>query len=177
MSDIGYCIQCSDLVQSRHQIVQGEGNLRAKLMIIGEAPGEEEDLQGRPFVGRSGKLLNATLAKLGVKREDIYITNVVKCRPPWNRRPNQLEIDNCEGYLQEEIRLIAPRVIVTLGLSATNALLEIPVSMGEANGKVFQYRENIKLIPVYHPSAILRNPNLRESFERALKFAIEEAKK
>ena len=159
--------------------VNGEGSKSSSIMIIGEAPGEEEDISHRPFVGRSGKLLNATLAKLGIKREDIYITNVVKCRPPSNRRPHQDEIGNCTGKLAEEIREINPDVIIPLGLSATQWFIS-DGTMGEMNGRVYEVWVSgtlRRIAPVYHPAAVLRNPNLRESFERGLREAIEEIHK
>jgi DNA polymerase len=174
---INECSLCQELVRSRKQIVPGVGNSKAKLMIIGEAPGQEEDTKGEPFVGRSGRLLNATLAKLGVKREDVYITNIVKCRPPNNRKPFSQEVKRCEKYLHKEIGMITPRVIVTLGLSATEVIYEGGLTMGEVNGKPLTLGSGIVVVPVYHPSAVLRNPNLRESFERALKISIEESKK
>ena len=176
MIKVNQCDKCPELARGRGQIVNGEGPLNAPLMIIGEAPGREEDYNGRPFVGRSGKLLSATLAKLGIKREDVYITNVVKCRPPYNRKPFSQEIDRCLPNLLKEIASITPRVIITLGLSATNAIINPGMTMGEINGQVFELGDAV-VVPVYHPSAVLRNPNLRESFERALKVAIEEAKK
>ena len=169
---------CTLCELTRKSIVKGNGNPKARLMIIGEAPGEEEDLQGKPFVGRSGKLLNATLAKMGIKREDIYVTNIMKCHPPGNRRPLQTEIDNCTMYLLEEIRSVDPEVIATLGLSAANWFLP-GETMGEMNGRVFNIQINDKsrkIVPVYHPSAVLRNPNIKDSFERAMKVAIEESR-
>ena len=156
--------------------VDGDGSKTASMMIIGEAPGEEEDLSHRPFVGRSGKLLNATLAKLGIKREDIYVTNVVKCRPPSNRRPHQDEILACSGKIMDEIREIDPDVIVTLGLTATQWILP-GNTMGEMNGRCYEgwiSGQLRRIRPVYHPAAVLRNPNLRESFERGLREAIAE---
>jgi DNA polymerase len=125
-------------------------------MFIGEGPGETEDQTGRPFVGRAGELLNKMIAGMGLRREDVYIANVVKCRPPNNRVPTALEVDTCTPYLHRQIEWIRPDVIVTLGLPATRHLLRTSLSMGQLRGRWSQWR-GIKVMPTYHPAYLLRS--------------------
>lgn len=150
------CMLC-DLGSTRTNFVFGIGNPNAKLMFAGEAPGKDEDLQGEPFVGRAGQLLNKMLQAIGTKREEVYIANVLKCRPPNNRDPKPDEIDKCEPYLLHQIDLIKPSVIVALGRFAGASLLRTNMSLGDMRKTQYLYN-NIPLIVTYHPAALLRNP-------------------
>lgn len=154
------CTKCP-LSKVRRISVCGEGNLNAKIMFIGEAPGVEEDIQGRPFVGEAGKLLTSLIEKMGFKRQDVYITNVVKCHPPNNRDPLELEISICFDYLKREIKLISPQVIMALGKVATFALKGMngkikDIQISKLRGKTFFYGE-IPVVPTFHPAYLLRN--------------------
>ncbi|MBT5829891.1 MAG: uracil-DNA glycosylase [Candidatus Latescibacteria bacterium] len=149
------CQACS-LCEGRSSVVFGEGNPRADIMFVGEAPGAEEDRQGVPFVGASGQLLTRMVEAMGVAREDVYIANVVNCRPPNNRDPLPEEIEKCEPYLIRQIEMVAPVVICTLGRFAAQTLLKTTDSMGRLRGKIFDYH-GVKLVPTYHPAALLRN--------------------
>ena len=153
------CLQCPLAQQGRTQVVFGEGNCNSKIMLIGEAPGKYEDIQGKPFVGRSGQLLNATLELLGFTRSDVYITNIVKCRPPLNRAPAPIEIATCKKLLlTQQIEIIAPSIICTLGAVATTALLESTLPLSKIRGNFFSY-QSIHIIPTFHPAYILRKKN------------------
>ncbi len=154
--EIGECRRCR-LSEARTRLVFGEGNPDAALMFVGEAPGEQEDREGRPFVGRAGELLTRLIEKMGFSREDVYIANTVKCRPPGNRNPHEDEIRTCLSFLERQIGIIAPAVIMTLGSVATKALLGETDSISRVRGKVFSYR-GIPLVPTFHPSYLLRNP-------------------
>ena len=157
------CRECS-LCKTRTQTVFADGTPKAKLLLVGEAPGRDEDLQGLPFVGRAGQLLNKMLAAIQLNREDVYICNVLKCRPPDNRTPMPDEVEKCSPYLEQQIALVKPVLIGALGLSAAQALLKTKASMASMRGKRFEYR-GIPLIATYHPAALLRNPGLkRESW-------------
>jgi DNA polymerase len=138
--------------------VFGTGNPGATLMIIGEAPGADEDAQGEPFVGRAGQLLNKILEAINFKREDVYICNILKCRPPGNRKPLAEEVDLCIPYLRKQIALVKPKLILALGLTAAENLLATTESLSRLRGRVFQY-EGTPLMVTYHPAALLRNPN------------------
>jgi uracil-DNA glycosylase family 4 len=151
------CNLCK-LSKTRNNVVFGEGNPNSKIMFIGEAPGREEDLQGRPFVGRSGELLTKIIENiLNIKREEIYISNIVKCRPPQNRDPEIGEVESCIPYLIKQIDIIKPNLIVTLGRIAFKYLLNSEISITQARGKLYNFK-GIKVIPTYHPSYLLRNP-------------------
>jgi len=156
---MGDCQRCK-LGQNRTNLVFGEGSPQARLMFVGEAPGEEEDLQGRPFVGDAGQLLNNMLHKLGLRREDVYITNIVKSRPPRNRDPEADEVEACLPFLIKQIDSIQPLVIVTLGKIATNNLLGINEPITKIRGKWQKFR-GIKVMPTFHPSYLLRSPKER----------------
>jgi uracil-DNA glycosylase family 4 len=158
--ELGDCKRCK-LSQGRTHIVFGDGSSRAELMFIGEAPGAEEDLQGLPFVGAAGQLLNNLLSKLGLRREEVYIANVVKSRPPENRNPEPDEIASCLPFLKMQIAAIRPRVIVTLGKVATQALLGIQAPLTRLRGQWQKY-DNIKVMPTFHPSYLLRFPRERQ---------------
>lgn len=155
--DVSQCRLCQ-LSSTRNHIVFGEGNPDSKLMFIGEAPGREEDLQGSPFVGDAGKVLTRLIEKMGFQRNQVYIANIVKCRPPSNRDPGIDEIKNCRGFLDQQIAIIQPRVIMTLGRIAVQTLLEnMNVKMTSIRGKLLEYR-GITLIPTFHPAYLMRNP-------------------
>jgi len=163
-NSIGDCKLCK-LHSTRKNIVFGEGSDRAEIMFIGEGPGADEDIQGRPFVGKAGQLLTNLIIKLGLTREAVYIANIVKCRPPENRDPEPDEISACIGFLKEQIRFINPKVIVALGKVATHSLLNIAeplakYSIMRERGRLKEYVDKdlkIPLMPTYHPSYLLRN--------------------
>jgi DNA polymerase len=154
---VAACTKCA-LAQTRTHVVPGEGNARAQLVLVGEAPGATEDETGRPFVGRAGLLLNDILKAIGLAREEVFICNVLKCRPPGNRDPEPLEVAACSPYLHRQLELIRPKVILALGRPAANTLLGTTASLGELRGKLHRYR-GIPLIATYHPAALLRNPH------------------
>lgn len=144
------------LAATRTLAVPGEGSYDARLMFIGEAPGADEDIQGRPFVGRAGQLLTKIIEAMGFKREEVYITNIVKCRPPKNRTPLRPEIESCRGYLLVQIETIAPRMIVTLGKVATDFFIPSAAGMSALRGN-FHRRGEILIMPTFHPSYLIRN--------------------
>jgi uracil-DNA glycosylase len=150
------CTKCP-LAATRTQVVFGVGDPRADLLFVGEGPGEQEDLTGEPFVGRAGRLLTSLIEGIGLTRAEVYIANVVKCRPPGNRDPLPLEIESCWPYLDAQIAFIEPRVVVTLGNFATKLLLETKDGITKLRGREFPFRNDAVLIPVFHPSAVLRN--------------------
>ena len=154
---IDACRKCA-LGHSRLHSVPGEGNPKAGMVVVGEAPGATEDETGRPFVGRAGKLLDDILKAIDFKRDDVFICNVLKCRPPENRNPEPLEVAACSPYLHRQLELIGPRVILAMGLPASHALLGGHASLGDLRGKLHRYR-GIPLIVTYHPAALLRNPH------------------
>jgi len=154
------CRQCH-LAETRTKVVFGAGNPQADLLFIGEAPGVNEDLQGLPFVGRAGNLLDKILAAIGLKREQVYIANVLKCRPPQNRTPNAGEVDKCEPYLLKQIEIIRPKLIICLGLTAARTLLRVEYNLEQMRGQIFRYHA-VDLIVTYHPAALLRNENLKK---------------
>jgi DNA polymerase len=156
--DLGECTRCKLHSLGRRQIVYGVGNPRAELMFIGEAPGHEEDVQGVPFVGRAGQLLTKIIEAIGLAREDVYIANVIKCRPPENRNPESDEVASCEPFLFRQVRIIKPRVIVALGTFAAQALLRTNDPISRLRGKVFHYGD-ARLIPTFHPAYLLRSPD------------------
>src|SRR5260221_12782826 len=165
------CISCPLGTLGRKTVVFGSGNPDAKLMIIGEAPGKEEDEQGIPFVGRSGKFLTKILTSLDIDRKEIFITNSVKCRPPQNRKPTPLESKTCKDILLiNQINIIQPKVICTLGSAAIEALLEKPVKMGEIHGKRLIFGTSI-IIPTYHPAYILRNQKMTDILKQDIFIA------
>lgn len=155
-AEVRACTKCS-LHATRTQTVFGVGHRQARWMFIGEAPGAEEDRQGEPFVGKAGQLLNAILFALGLKREEVYIANVLKCRPPGNRDPQPEEVAQCEPYLLRQIGLIKPRLIVALGRHAAHSLLKTDVPLGKLRGQKLSYH-GTPLFVTYHPAYLLRNP-------------------
>lgn len=158
---------CAVKTNSCTKLVCGEGNANAKIVFIGEAPGRDEDIQGRPFVGRSGQLLTRALKSVGLNREDVYITNIVKCRPPNNRKPIPTEVAFFKPILLNELKIIRPKVICTLGSSALESLISEPFSMTKIRGKP-QLFEGITLVPTFHPAYILRNPAAAHDFKHDL---------
>ncbi|HET6349288.1 MAG TPA: uracil-DNA glycosylase [Candidatus Krumholzibacteria bacterium] len=156
---VSVCTRCA-LHQSRKQTVFGVGNPHAKLMFIGEAPGADEDAKGEPFVGRAGQLLNKIIAAMGMKREDVYIGNILKCRPPQNRDPQPAEVQCCEEYLRAQIALIQPKYICALGRIAAHWLLKTEAPLGALRAGTHTY-EGIPVIVTYHPAALLRNPGFK----------------
>ncbi len=157
---LGDCQRCS-LHQARNNLVFGEGNPNAKLVFVGEAPGADEDRQGRPFVGRAGQLLTKIISAMGLTREEVYICNILKCRPPENRNPRPEEIQACESFLIEQIRAIDPEVICALGTFAVRTLLNTDAPISLLRGKFHSYR-GIKFMPTYHPAYLLRNPRAKK---------------
>lgn len=159
------CTACR-LSETRNNVVFGVGDPDARIMFVGEAPGKNEDLQGEPFVGAAGKLLDELLAGIGITRDQVYIANVLKCRPPGNRDPKPDEIDSCKGYLREQIRMIHPEVVVTLGNFATKLILPTEMGITRMRGQAFTWWLGATLIPTFHPAAALRGrPQVREQME------------
>src|SRR5690349_10369234 len=156
-TEIGDCTRCKLHAQGRKQIVFGVGNPDADLMFVGEAPGGDEDIQGIPFVGRAGQLLTKIIEAINLKREDVYIANVIKCRPPGNRNPEQDEVETCEPFLFDQVDIIKPKVIVALGTFAARTLLRTLDPISRLRGRVYDYR-GARLIPTFHPAYLLRNP-------------------
>ena len=159
--EVEACRKC-ELGSLRRHSVCGEGNPHAQIVFVGEGPGENEDLQGRPFVGRAGQLLDKIIIAMGLKRSDVYICNIIKCRPPENREPRPEEIISCLPYLKKQLELIRPKVIVALGAPATKTLLATNKPIGQMRGKFFDYYFDdfsppIKLMPTFHPAYLLRN--------------------
>jgi DNA polymerase len=163
--EIGDCTRCKLHGLGRKQIVFGVGNPAADLMFVGEAPGGDEDIQGIPFVGRAGQLLTKIIEAIGLARGDVYIANVIKCRPPQNRNPEPDEVATCEPFLFQQIDIIKPKVIVALGTFAARTLLRTQDPISRLRGRVFEYR-GARLIPTFHPAYLLRNPaSKREVWE------------
>jgi DNA polymerase len=150
------CMQCP-LGSTRTNFVFGVGSPHATLMVVGEAPGADEDAQGEPFVGRAGQLLNKILEAIHFRREEVYICNILKCRPPGNRKPALEEVNHCLPYLRKQIALVRPKLILCLGLTAAENLLGTTESLGSLRGRVLEY-DGIPLMVTYHPAALLRNP-------------------
>ena len=155
--DLGECTRCK-LHAGRTTLVFGVGNPDADLVFVGEGPGRDEDLQGVPFVGRAGQLLTKIIASIGLTRDEVYIANVVKCRPPGNRNPEPDEVQTCEPFLFQQLDVIRPRVVVALGAFAVRTLLHSEQSISRLRGQVFDYR-GAKLVPTFHPAFLLRSPD------------------
>ncbi len=158
--ELGDCQRCN-LYQTRKNLVFGEGNQNADLVFVGEAPGEQEDLQGKPFVGRAGQLLTKIVGAMGLTRKKIYICNILKCRPPGNRNPKPDEIKTCEPFLIKQLEVINPRVICALGTFAAKTLLQTDVPISRLRGRFHSY-QGIKLMPTYHPAYLLRNSGAKK---------------
>ena len=171
--ELGDCTRCR-LCETRKNIVFGEGNPRARLVFVGEGPGRDEDIQGRPFVGRAGQLLTKIIQAMKLERKDVYICNVVKCRPPGNRNPEPDEVASCEPFLIKQIESINPEVIVSLGSVATGLMLKLKnFKMGQLRGTFHQYG-NSKLMITYHPAALLRNPAFKKPVWEDMKLVMRE---
>jgi DNA polymerase len=171
--DLGDCTRCPLHKQGRKQIVFGVGNPCAELMFIGEAPGADEDQQGEPFVGRAGQLLNNMIKAMGIRREDVYIANIIKCRPPGNRTPEREECETCSPFLMRQIAVIQPKVIVALGAVAAKTLLAINAPMAELRGHWYDFR-GTKLAVTYHPAFLLRDPRQKKEAWKDLQMVMKE---
>lgn len=170
--EIGDCHRCK-LCEKRTHIVFGEGNPNARLMFVGEGPGEQEDLQGRPFVGRAGQLLDKIIEAMGLKRSDVFIANVVKCRPPNNRLPEPDEVSACKPFLLKQIEVIKPEIIVALGSTALKCLFRPDVQITKMRGKFTDFN-GVKLMPTYHPAYLLRNPPAKKDVWEDMKVVMKE---
>ena len=171
-NDIRKCSRCELCKYSTNQIM-GKGNFRSKIVFVGEAPGKEEDIRGEPFVGSAGKLLNQVLEKAGFSRKNVYVTNLVRCRPPKNRKPLKSELNACSNYLERELDIIKPKIIAPLGNTALYVIMRKyglkPSKIGEVHGRIFEREAvwgNIVILPLYHPAAALYNKNLLELIEK-----------
>ena len=160
LSEVEKCVSCG-LHSTRNKTVFGTGNPDSTIMFVGEAPGEEEDKQGKPFVGRAGNLLTKMISAIGFQREEVFIANVLKCRPPENRDPKPDEVAACEHFLIEQIKAVNPVIICALGTHAAQTLLKTNEPIGKLRGKLHDYH-GVPLLPTYHPSFLLRSPNMKK---------------
>lgn len=160
-AEVAGCTQCKELARTRTQTVFGVGNPQPRLCFLGEAPGADEDQQGEPFVGRAGQLLNKIMEACKIQREDVYILNILKCRPPGNRLPLPAEACNCRGFLDRQLALLQPEFIVCLGACAAQNLLQTEVSIGKLRGKFYEH-QTAKVLCTYHPAYLLRNPDAKK---------------
>ncbi|OGP82726.1 MAG: uracil-DNA glycosylase [Deltaproteobacteria bacterium RBG_16_54_11] len=174
-SEMGECTRCR-LHEERQSVVFGEGNPQARLVFVGEAPGREEDLQGRPFVGRAGELLTRIIEAIDLTREEVYIANIVKCRPPGNRNPQPDEIRTCLPFLRRQLETIRPRIICALGTFAAQTLLETEERISILRGRFYAY-QGARLMPTYHPAFLLRNPQFKRDVWEDMKAIREEYNK
>jgi len=183
--DLGDCTRCVLHKQGRKQIVFGVGNPRAELMFIGEAPGADEDQQGEPFVGRAGQLLNNMIKAMGLRREDVYIANIIKCRPPGNRTPEREECETCSPFLMRQIAAIKPKVIVALGAVAAKTLLAINAPMSDLRGRWYEFKpagtrsndpswSSARLAVTYHPAFLLRDPRQKKEAWKDLQMVMKD---
>jgi DNA polymerase len=169
-ADLGECTRCK-LHRHRTQIVFGVGNPKAGLIFVGEAPGADEDAQGEPFVGRAGQLLTKIIEAMGMRREDVYICNIIKCRPPNNRTPEADEIVACQPFLLEQLRAIGPKFICALGGPAAQTLLQTKEAISRLRGKFYDYH-GIPLLPTFHPAFLLRNPSEKKTVWEDMKLLL-----
>jgi len=169
--DLGDCTRCPLHKQGRKQIVFGVGNARADIMFVGEGPGADEDQQGEPFVGRAGQLLNNMISAMGIRREDVYIANVVKCRPPGNRTPEREECDTCSPFLLRQIAVVNPKIVVALGAVAAKTLLGVNDAMVNMRGRIYDFK-NTKLAVTYHPAYLLRDPRQKKEAWKDLQMVM-----
>src|SRR5579884_3794860 len=169
--DIGDCTRCRLHKQGRKQIVFGVGNPNAELMFIGEAPGADEDIQGEPFVGRAGQLLTNMIKAMGIRREDVYIANIIKCRPPGNRTPEREECETCSPFLMRQIEVVKPKIIVALGAVAAKTLLGVNDAMINLRGQIYDFK-NTKLAVTYHPAYLLRDPRQKKEAWKDLQMVM-----
>ncbi len=168
---IGDCTRCKLHTIGRRQVVFGVGNPDAELMFVGEAPGQDEDIQGMPFVGRAGQLLTKIIEAMGLRRDDVYIANVIKCRPPGNRNPEPDEVATCEPFLFGQIDAIRPSVLVALGTFAAKALLRTNEPISRLRGRAYEYR-GVKLVPTFHPAFLLRSPQYKRDTWADMKMVL-----
>lgn len=174
-AELGECRRCA-LHRTRHHLVFGEGNPTSGLVFVGEAPGADEDAQGRPFVGRAGQLLTKIVAAMGLKREEVYICNILKCRPPGNRNPEPDEIASCEPFLIRQLAAIRPRMICALGTFAAHTLLKSEAPISVLRGRFHSY-QGIPLMPTYHPAYLLRNPGAKKQVWEDVQLIMRELKR
>jgi DNA polymerase len=170
--EVAACTRCAELAATRTQTVFGVGNINARLMFIGEAPGADEDRQGEPFVGKAGQLLTKIIEACRMKREEVYIANILKCRPPGNRNPEPDEVQNCRGYLDRQLAIIRPEFICCLGAIAAKSLLATEASIGRMRGRFYQY-EGIPVLCTYHPAYLLRNPSAKRDVWEDMKLLMQ----
>jgi len=175
--EIGDCKKCK-LCSTRNNIVFGTGNPRASLLFVGEAPGEDEDLQGKPFVGRAGQLLTKMIVAMGLSREEVYIANIIKCRPPKNRNPEPDEIASCQPFLLRQIQAIRPKVICALGTFSAQTLLQTEQKISALRGRFHEFpgAEGVKVLPTFHPAYLLRNPGEKKRVWEDLQTIMAELK-
>ena len=171
--EVAKCTLCTELAQTRNKTVFGVGNPQARLCFLGEAPGADEDRLGEPFVGRAGQLLDKILAACTLSRQDVYILNILKCRPPGNRNPLPEEVDNCRDFFERQIRLINPEYICCLGAVAATNLLDTKLSIGKLRGKLHEWN-GIKVLATYHPAYLLRNPPAKKEVWKDMQFLMSE---
>ena len=171
---VAACVRCPELASSRHQTVFGVGNPEARFLFIGEAPGADEDAQGEPFVGAAGQLLNKIIVASGLKREDVYICNILRCRPPGNRNPSPTEAGNCREYLDAQIAIVDPEFILCWGTIAAQNLMGTVEKIGRLRGRFFQHGQ-AKVLCTYHPSYLLRNPSAKKDVWEDMKLFLKEA--
>ncbi|MCC7044410.1 MAG: uracil-DNA glycosylase [Acidobacteria bacterium] len=169
-AEIGDCTRCVLHTLGRRQVVFGTGRADAALMFVGEAPGADEDIKGEPFVGRAGQLLTKIIEAIDLKREDVYIANVIKCRPPGNRNPEPVEVETCSPFLLRQIQTVKPRVIVALGTFAAQTLLATDAPISRLRGRVHEYRDGISLVPTFHPAYLLRSPDKKREVWEDMKI-------
>jgi len=169
--EVAACVRCPELAATRTQTVFGVGDPHARLVFIGEAPGADEDAQGEPFVGRAGQLLTKIIEACNLRREDVYILNVLKCRPPGNRPPERDEIANCRGYLERQLAVIRPEFICCLGTHAAQTLLKSDLPIGKLRGRFLEY-EGATVVCTYHPSYLLRNPPAKKDVWEDMKMLL-----
>lgn len=171
--EVKACTKCSELAETRTQTVFGVGNLEPRIVFFGEAPGADEDKQGEPFVGRAGQLLNKIIEACTFKREDVYIMNVLKCRPPGNRTPLPDEAANCRHFWERQLEVLRPEYVVCLGATAATTMLQTTQSIGRLRGRFHEYK-GIKVVATYHPSYLLRNPDAKRDVWEDMKMLLRE---
>ena len=170
-SQVSNCKKCS-LHKARNNTVFGDGNRNADWFFVGEAPGKDEDLQGKPFVGRAGRLLTEVIFSLGLSRDEVFIANILKCRPPDNRDPKSTEVDQCFAYLEKQIDLVEPKIIIAVGKIAAHSLLGTDLPMGKLRGKIHGFGSNeIPTLVIYHPAYLLRSPSQKYKVWEDLQLA------
>lgn len=160
--EVAHCTRCPELVENRTQTVFGDGTSDAKILFVGEAPGEEEDQKGIPFIGRAGRLMDNAMEEVGIPRSMVFITNTLKCRPPGNRDPKPEEIDNCKAFLAAQVALIKPKIIVPLGRFGLEQMVRKSKKISEVHGRAMRRKDGLIFFPMYHPAAALHQPRYRQ---------------